>query len=204
MRKRLVTVAALAAALSLSACIVVETPPRERQGPSGPTVQFELVNGSSQYIHYIYVSPADDPNWGPDILEIDVLAPGESVLLDLEAGTWDIKCVGSDGAETIMRDEVISKDLRVTVQDEARDAASNISVDVVNRSGQSIYYIYVSPATNSTWGPDILELDTLEPGETTSVWIQPGVWDIKCVKEDGEDVVLRKQRITNGSVVPVQ
>jgi hypothetical protein len=206
MRKCLVPFAALAAAISLSACVVVDSSPPPGNRSGGGAVELEVYNGSSDFIYYIYVSPADAQAWGPDLLDIDVLAPGESTYITLDRGTWDIKCVDDSGGELVMWDQVINNDSRLTVTDGGsgpRQSSGTTRVDVTNDSHLYIYYIYVSPASDESWGPDILELDVLAPGETTSVSIQSGSWDIKCVAEDGQEVVFWDEFITDGLSITI-
>lgn len=58
---------------------------------------FTVVNRSSVAVHAIHVSPADDEAWGPDLLGNDVLEPGETGTIDLDAGTWDVRCESEEG-----------------------------------------------------------------------------------------------------------
>jgi hypothetical protein len=53
------------------------------------------------------------------------------------------------------------------------------TVTVINNSSISICYVFVSPDELTEWGNDILgDTDTLEPGETLSVTVAPGVYDL--------------------------
>ncbi|NJL88686.1 MAG: hypothetical protein HC916_01935 [Coleofasciculaceae cyanobacterium SM2_1_6] len=59
---------------------------------------------------------------------------------------------------------------------------------VVNDSGLVITHLYVSPTSQTTWGPDILGRDVLPPGESTEIVFpeaEPGVcnYDIKVTGE---------------------
>jgi hypothetical protein len=68
---------------------------------------FTLINASpSVTIYHVYVSASDDNDWGDDILDVDVVFPGDSVdvyfsRFDGEAGKclYDIKVVGDSGEE---------------------------------------------------------------------------------------------------------
>jgi pectate lyase len=56
---------------------------------------FTLNNRSEQTITHVYVSPVSDNEWGPDIMERDVLPAGESVDIVFERAesecNWDIR-----------------------------------------------------------------------------------------------------------------
>lgn len=67
--------------------------------PKGTTKTISVKNKCSFGIHYIYISEVDDANWGKDILDSDeILAPGQSVDIEIECGTWDVKLVAEDGS----------------------------------------------------------------------------------------------------------
>lgn len=74
---------------------------------------------------------------------------------------------------------------------------------VVNNSSVSIHYIYVSPGDDMSWGEDVLDVDTLEPGEQCEVRLDPGVWDVKCVSESGQELVFWDQNIDSATVLTI-
>lgn len=76
---------------------------------------FTLVNKTGMDIDEVYVAPADDDEWGEDILGIDVLEDKKSVeieidedyeevLLDFEVDLYDLKVVDEDGEEHVWSD----------------------------------------------------------------------------------------------------
>jgi len=116
--------AALLAALTISGCIVVAEEPRKSSGTVSTASQqadatFTVDNQSSQTIVAIHVSPSDELSWGPDLLGGDVLSPGERGTLELESGTWDIKCESETGQELVYSEVVFgSDDYVLTLEDE--------------------------------------------------------------------------------------
>lgn len=59
-----------------------------------------------------------------------------------------------------------------------------------NNSNSDIYYIHMSPTSQSTWGPDLLGRDVLQRGQVFVIQgISPGNWDVRVVDRDG----LRKE-----------
>ena len=117
-------VAALVAAISLSACVVEVHDDGNQNRSSGAVssassqTTFTVVNNSSVSIYYIYVSPGDDMSWGEDVLDIDVLAPGEQCEVRLDPGVWDIKCVSESGQELIFWDQNIDAATVLTIVDQ--------------------------------------------------------------------------------------
>src|ERR1700692_3886372 len=56
-------------------------------------VSLAVVNNSSKNIYHLYLSPANDNNWGPDQMgdtQDDTVAPGDSfTLTDIDPGKYD-------------------------------------------------------------------------------------------------------------------
>jgi len=48
--------------------------------------------------------------------------------------------------------------------------ADHLNFTLYNESSRAIYYLYVSAARSSTWGPDILGSDILSSGEYTGLF----------------------------------
>lgn len=67
-------------------------------------------------------------------------------------------------------------------------SASAAELKVINKSKTSIHHLYVSPASQKSWGADQLgsgDNDTVEPGHKFSLHgIEPGSYDVKLVTED--------------------
>jgi hypothetical protein len=70
---------------------------------------FTLVNKTGFTINAIFVSPADDDEWGDDVLELDVLPNNKSVdiefdedyedlLIAFDIDKYDLKCEYEDGS----------------------------------------------------------------------------------------------------------
>jgi hypothetical protein len=57
-----------------------------------------LNNHSGYDIYKVYLSLSDDIDWGPDLLDDDVLAsPGSFTITDIVPGTYDLKLVDEEG-----------------------------------------------------------------------------------------------------------
>lgn len=67
-------------------------------------------------------------------------------------------------------------------------AQGDPSFNLLNRSGETIREIYVSPVTERNWGRDLLGQDVLPPGRTLAVRIAPSAGcrhDVRVVYADG-------------------
>ena len=71
-------------------------------------VKFNLTNASDYQIDEFYASPANDDNWGDDILGQDVLEGGLSGTVTIADGSdqcaYDLKAVDEDGEEHVLED----------------------------------------------------------------------------------------------------
>lgn len=68
-----------------------------------------------------------------------------------------------------------------------------------NVSNESVMYIYMSPCSQTTWGPDLLGSNVLPRGsQFTLSNIQPGCWDLRCVDASGNYKEWRGQTFGAG------
>lgn len=82
--------------------------------------------------------------------------------------------------------------------------AADYYVDVTNKTGYTIYYLYVSPDSSDDWEEDVLGSEVLMDDTTRRVNLKgykSPIFDIKLVDEDGDsytfwDVDVSKQDIT--------
>lgn len=68
-------------------------------------------------------------------------------------------------------------------------AQQNYYVDVTNRTGFTIMYMYVSPGNARTWEEDVLGREVLRSGNTKRVNLygyRSPIFDIRLVDEDGD------------------
>jgi hypothetical protein len=56
-------------------------------------------NDSSYNIDQLYVTDSGDKHWGPNLLGTEPLDPGDSVILDIVCGTYDVLMVDDTGAQ---------------------------------------------------------------------------------------------------------
>ena len=67
--------------------------------------------------------------------------------------------------------------------------AADYYVDITNKTGYTIMYMYVSPAKSDSWEEDVLGDDVLSDGKTQRVTLtgyKSSIFDIRLVDEDGD------------------
>jgi hypothetical protein len=85
---------------------------------------FTLVNKTGLEIHELYVSPANDDQWGEDVLGRDILKSGESVEITFarkeKSCVWDLKIVDEDKDDVIWEDINLCKAEEITLKYEGK------------------------------------------------------------------------------------
>ena len=81
----------------------------------------------------------------------------------------------------------------------AASDGKNRNVTVENVASQSIYYLYASPATSTTWEEDLLGSGTIPSGESKVANIDNGsnecIYDLKVVMADGKEHIKRRVNV---------
>lgn len=65
-------------------------------GASAPSMTLTVVNNSEWEIRYLYLSPANNDNWGTDQLGDSSISPGATRTLNLSWDQSTVKLVGED------------------------------------------------------------------------------------------------------------
>ncbi|MDR3200808.1 MAG: hypothetical protein LBT68_05055 [Spirochaetales bacterium] len=77
-----------------------------------------VVNGTGTDMYYLYIGKSDE--WSDDLLDDDIIEPGESFQTSLPAGTWDISFEDEDGYTYTKYEVRITRDtvIKITEDDE--------------------------------------------------------------------------------------
>lgn len=68
-------------------------------------------NTSDWVVMEFYMTPADVEEWGPDLLDEEVLGSGDSLTLyDISCDFWDLLFIDEDGDECILTDVALCND----------------------------------------------------------------------------------------------
>ncbi len=61
--------------------------------------------------------------------------------------------------------------------------SGSAEVRLTNNTGDSIWYVYISPTSNPYWGDDLLGSSTIANGETHIFRMEPGDYDMRAEGE---------------------
>ncbi len=182
---------------------------QEAQVPEQETLpEITITNGLEAWnIYSILIDPSDSP-WGEDRLgEDEILAPGESFTLEVTEGSWDIMITDEDlDTYTLWQVEigpegyvwnVTLEDLDIGWDEEEfgeqlilETGEGSAPVVITNDLGSwDIFFVYVDPS-DSPWGEDRLGIEILEQDDEITVWVDPGIYDLRAEDEDGDTYTL--------------
>ena len=72
---------------------------------AGKKATVKIINQSKWEIHHVFLSSTEEDEWGPDQLEDEILAKGDSfTLTDIPCDLYDIKVVDEDGDECVIEE----------------------------------------------------------------------------------------------------
>ncbi len=115
LKKRTLALVGLSLALTLAAGI-----PLLRAGDQ----DFVLVNKTGYDIDEVYVAPANEKEWGEDIMGKDTLDNGDKVTIEFshkeKECAWDMRIVFSDGEEAVWEDFDLCKVREITLRYEGK------------------------------------------------------------------------------------
>lgn len=81
--------------------------------------------------------------------------------------------------------------------------AADYYVDITNRTGYTIMYMYVSPAKSKTWEEDVLGNDVMRSGTTQRVNLRgynSPIFDIQLKDEDGDTYTFWKVDVSRRDI----
>ena len=82
--------------------------------------------------------------------------------------------------------------------------AADYYVDITNRTGYTIYYMYVSPGDSKSWEEDVLGSDVLTDGDTQRVTLggyTSPYFDIRLVDEDDDSYTFWNVDVSTQDIV---
>jgi len=163
-------------------------------GASAENVRLSVHNRTGNTVCYIFVSACSSDSWGDDVLEESVLANGNNTTVHVTAGCWDLKAEDCDhNVMATRRNLTVDANTTWTIEGSGSSTTGSAArLRVRNNSSNTVCYVYVSACSSSSWGDDILEEDVLPAGQSTSVRVTQGCWDLKA--EDCDHSVLSTRR----------
>lgn len=164
----------------------------------------DITNETGYIIYYVFISPVDAESWGDDLLNKDVILPGDTQrfnLVDEPGSIFDIQVEDVDGDAYTITDVDLTADSEITFsKDDLNPAETDYigsalvngpggeiegTLDIFNQTGRDIYYLY-GRQQGRDWGSDLLGDDILVDGGKFTIEIEnfnSEIFDIKLEDE---------------------
>jgi len=145
-----------------------------------------IVNNSSHEICYLFISPVDSEEWGPDWLGRDSTIPaGTTRTLQVPLGTYDLRADDCDENPLDIQNNITlgADGITWTLKD-----VEEASLELINQLDVPICYVFISPAGSEDWGTDWLGENTVPPGGSYTFYLPAGVYDLSARDCNGDPV----------------
>jgi hypothetical protein len=160
--------------------------PEEPEEPEVEGGSLDIANYTEEPICFVYISPADTEDWGPEQLgEGNVIAPGDTfTITNIPPAAYDIKAEDCNGDVVARNDGV-----KLGALDFTWTLGEQTGAELVleNRSGLTICYLYIVPDSSTGWGDDQLGDYMIASGEDHTITdIPPGTYDLRVESCEGQ------------------
>jgi S1-C subfamily serine protease len=144
-------------------------PPAGRPGGQTPgRLDLTIVNRGQTELFALFIRRAGAGGWGPDRFGRDVVPPGRSyrVRLDAQGCEFDVRLVyaESQGEEQRLAQNLCENRELVFTGPREEEGARTLNLNVVNRSSLQLYSIFIRRAGSGEWGSDRFGSSTVPPG----------------------------------------
>jgi hypothetical protein len=181
--------------------------------------QVTIANNTGYTIYYLYISTESD-SWGESVSGSQVLRSGSTMIVNLPSSLsltdrYNIMAVGIDGDSyikwnTLMpegsRIEFTMADFNTDTELSAVPTQSMPQVTIVNNTGYTIYYLYISQTGSDSWGDDAFGSHILNSGSAMAInlpfpVISTDQYNIMAVGADGDAYIKWNALVTeNGRI----
>ncbi len=187
--------AIIGATLACGAPTPTPTPTPVPPTPTPSTATLILVNNSGVDLWYVFISPSTESTWGSNWLGNDIIpAGGTYTFSNIQPGMYDLLAADSN-QNPIANQMGVSLTGQytwtVTAQSGGGGAigGGDATLTIINNSGVTIFYAYISPSDSPDWGDDVLGAYTIADGGNYVIsGIVPGTYDLK-VEDSNHNVI---------------
>ncbi len=178
LKRKLAIFAALVVAVALNPAFAQSRPFSQQ------VKQLTIINKTGSELKYLFVSPNDSDNWGPDILGSERTLPNNGNVSFFThypeaCGKFDLMGVADGGAKFVARavevcDNRNNQRANLTAQNRQQGTANYqyAKLTFTNNTDVTIRFLFVSPSDSQYWGADYMDKDTtLDPGASHSILV---------------------------------
>ncbi|GHT94121.1 hypothetical protein FACS1894141_0170 [Spirochaetia bacterium] len=177
----------------------------------GNDISITITNNTGYAVHYVYITPVTAATWGQDRLgSSEIISDGGSARITLPSLNTDVLydiCLEDEDGDTYTKVELRlsnNQNIIFTMSDWDPSAYEDdtASITIVNKTGYTVYYVYVSPSSSDSWGDDQLGSDSvLVDGSSIRVTVPSFnsaiTYDICLIDEDEDTYTKTGLRLSN-------
>lgn len=164
--------------------------------PSVPTLEVAVANRSPVVLRELYAVRAADgaassrgaSDWGPDRLGAEVIEAGGEFRMRLRSREclFDLRAVYADDREEVRQRQDLCASRAIAFDRSGVPRQPRRSLVLLNRHLATVQEVYVSPSTESDWGPDRLGQALLAVGSEATAELEGGCEvDIRVIFPNG-------------------
>ena len=152
-----------------------------------------LINNSSTTVCDVLISLSHSDTWGDDWLNEDaVLTPGDACIFHMPVGIYDLAAL--DCEQNFVAEEYTVEIAGALEWTLAQSVAETIRLTLVNYTAETICRVYITPTDSEAWGDDWLGSAMIGPGETHTLQVPVGSYDLQARGCNG-DVLSEKRGV---------
>ncbi len=147
-------------------------------------ITIDVVNMTEEVIvSYVLFYGPDLDEWGEDLLDDEVIEPGETVSFVLPEGEYTIIPMTYE-YYVLPAARNISEDFSMEIGGEDREP-----ILVTNDTEVDIAFLYISPSESEDWGEDWLGDEVIAAGISKFFFAEPDTYDVMAIDLEGETVL---------------
>jgi hypothetical protein len=174
--------------------------------PSGPTGKgaLSIANGSSYTVYNLYIE--DSTGFGVDILARNIGKGGNASVGGILPGIHAVKIRTLEGYCAVVNGISFAADSTssLVLADSlfSQCPAGIGTLQVINSTNITIYYLFVRPWGTTTWSTDLLGTNMIGPGDGFYVNnLASGIYDARVETRDGSRFAqIIKKTVESGSI----
>jgi len=178
---------------------------------NNPTIT--IVNNTGYDCYFLYVSPVTDDSWGNSVLGSGNLPNGSSFRYTLPrplsaADKYDFLMIDLDGDSYTKRNITVTSGATITFTFNDFNYTPTYDgpeITIVNNTGYTVWYVYVSPVSDDSWGIDRLDSNqVLANGQSVTIRLPfpleiVDLYDIMLEDSDGDTYTKSDLLLSAGS-----
>lgn len=156
-------------------------------------ITIDVVNMTEKIIvSYVLFYGPDLDEWGEDLLDDEVIEPGETVSFVLPEGEYTIIPMTYE-YYVLPAARNISEGFRMEIGGEDKEP-----ILVTNDTEVDIAFLYISPSESEDWGEDWLGDEVIAAGISKFFFAEPDTYDVMAIDLEGETVLERYEIEVDG------